>query len=372
MSEQLYWIISVPKKDATKQPAQVVYETCSAANLATVNQFVVPDLKVGTLDSLMALSDELVKLDHAVEATTRKIAYQLYQLIEKNTGQVLSVGSATPDICLSRFQWDETKFSTRLPCRTLTENMQCQVSKIEEELRVQLQRYNTIFQAYSSAERKKSGNLNARDLSDIVRPEHFFESEYLTTVFVVVPKYSERDFLDSYATLATFVLPDSARKIYEDNEAILFSVNLFKRSVDEFRNNCREKKFTAREHRVDREHFVSGQQSFQRLTEELNRVKAELALWCKANFAEAFIIWLHMKAVRVHVESILRYGLPANYQALLLLPKKKQEKKLRQTLKELFATAGPSVYDDGLKEDDMGGERFFPYVYLEVNLDMKS
>jgi len=372
MSEFLYWLISVPKKDGNKQPAQLVYENCTTTGLATANQFVVPDLKVGTLDSLMALSDELVKLDHAVEATTRKIAYQLYQLIEKSTGQVLSVGAATPDICLTRFQWDETKFSTRLPCRALTENIQCQISKIEEELRTQLQRFNTIFQAFSSAERKKTGNLNARDLSDIVRPEHFFESEYLTTVFVVVPKYSDKEFLATYAELATFVLPESARNIYEDNEAILYTVNLFKRSVDEFRNNCREKKFTAREHRIDREHFVSGQQSFQRLAEELNRVKTELVLWCKANFAEAFTIWLHMKAIRVHVESILRFGLPANYQAIMLLPKKKADKKLREMLRGLFNTAGPSVYDDGIKDDEAGGEKFFPYVYLEVNLDMKS
>lgn len=35
----------------------------------------------------------------------------------------------------------------------------------------------------------RSGNLIVRDLSDIVTPEHVVESEYLTTLFVVVNKY---------------------------------------------------------------------------------------------------------------------------------------------------------------------------------------
>jgi len=81
---------------------------------------------------------------------------------------------------------------------------------------------------------------------------------------------------------------------------------------------------------------------------------------------------LHLKAVRVHVESILRYGLPANYQAVLILPKKKADKKLREMLRGLFSVAGSTVYDDGIKEDESGAEKFFPYVYLEINLDMKS
>ena len=43
------------------------------------------------------------------------------------------------------------------------------------------------------------------------------------------------------------------------------------------------------------------------------------------------------QALRVFVESVLRYGLPVNFQAMVLLPQKKTQKKLRETLNQLYA-----------------------------------
>ena len=59
--------------------------------------------------------------------------------------------------------------------------------------------------------------------------------------------------------------------------------------------------------------------------------------WLKVNFSECFIAWIHVKALRVFVESVLRYGLPVNFQAMLLLPQKKTQKRLREKLNELYA-----------------------------------
>ena len=54
------------------------------------------------------------------------------------------------------------------------------------------------------------------------------------------------------------------------------------------------------------------------------------------NFSESFAAWMHVKALRVFVESVLRYGLPVNFQAMVLLPQKKTQKKLRDTLNQLY------------------------------------
>lgn len=43
-----------------------------------------------------------------------------------------------------------------------------------------------------------------------------------------------------------------------------------------------------------------------------------------------------MKALRVFVESVLRYGLPVNFQAMLLHPNKKTAKRLRDVLNQLY------------------------------------
>jgi V-type H+-transporting ATPase subunit C len=44
----------------------------------------------------------------------------------------------------------------------------------------------------------------------------------------------------------------------------------------------------------------------------------QLTQWCRQNFAEAFIAWAHLKAIRLFVESVLRYGLPINIRGITM------------------------------------------------------
>lgn len=50
--------------------------------------------------------------------------------------------------------------------------------------------------------------------------------------------------------------------------------------------------------------------------------------WCRAHFGEAFSAWMHVKLVKSYVESVMRYGLPVDFSAFMLAPKKGQESKV--------------------------------------------
>lgn len=41
--------------------------------------------------------------------------------------------------------------------------------------------------------------------------------------------------------------------------------------------------------------------------------------------------------MRIFVESVLRYGLPVNFQAAIIKPQKKGSKRLRETLENLYS-----------------------------------
>lgn len=90
---------------------------------------------------------------------------------------------------------------------------------------------------------------------------------------------------------------------------------------------------------------------------------SQLVRWARTNFGEALAAWIHLKALRVFVESVLRYGLPVNFCVGLvqargglgggaagacaggrrptdrrhLQPVRKLEKKLDQTLEDMYA-----------------------------------
>jgi V-type H+-transporting ATPase subunit C len=90
----------------------------------------------------------------------------------------------------------------------------------------------------------------------------------------------------------------------------------------------------------------------------------------QASFSEAFRAWIHLKAIRIFVESVLRYGLPVNFQAFLLKVSAGKEKLLRSALGELYAhIPGAHLTSQDATEIDFSGlgQDFYPYVYLSVD-----
>ncbi|CAL8234405.1 unnamed protein product [Boreogadus saida] len=64
-----FWLISAPGEKTCQQSwDKMMMATTHTTNLSTNNKFNIPDLKVGTLDVLVGLSDELTKLDTFVES----------------------------------------------------------------------------------------------------------------------------------------------------------------------------------------------------------------------------------------------------------------------------------------------------------------
>jgi len=112
------------------------------------------------------------------------------------------------------------------------------------------------------------------------------------------------------------------------------------------------------------EEAKSGKEERNKLITEKDRQKRNLTRWCKTNFAEAFVAWVHLKAIRVFVESVLRYGLPVNFQAILMQPHKREDKRLRDILAESFKHLA-SVHVVTSKEED--AEKFYPYVYISID-----
>jgi len=321
-------------------------------------------LKVGTLDSLFLLSDDLAKIDTFVENTTKQIVRQLTDIDKKpEKGERLTVSGTAIDDYLTRFKWDEAKFPVRSPLKELTDKVHMQVAKLDDELKVKSADYANISHTIAAEERKLGGNLLIKSLADTVKPTDITETEYMTTLLVVVPKYLYKDWYANYETLTQYILPRSSKLLAEDPEFGLFSVTLFKRVVEDFKNIAREKRFTVREFKLDEEN-KSGKEERNKLITEKDRQKRNLTRWCKTNFAEAFVMWAHLKAIRVFVESVLRYGVPVNFQAILIQPNKKEDKALRSVLADMFQHLA-SVHVVTSKEDD--AERFYPYVYIPID-----
>ena len=103
-------------------------------------------------------------------------------------------------------------------------------------------------------------------------------------------------------------------------------------------------------------------------------MQSMLSNWCHINYAEAYTMMVHLKAVRVFVESVLRYGLVStfqqgmvpNFKAFLLQPKKGKTEALRKALATLYSSTAALL--DGEEEGVVPGAtgEFYPYVYTAI------
>jgi hypothetical protein len=57
-----HWVISVPLLESEANTRNVLHTRLKFQNLADVSSLKIPSLKIGTLDSLLSLSDDLVKI----------------------------------------------------------------------------------------------------------------------------------------------------------------------------------------------------------------------------------------------------------------------------------------------------------------------
>merc|ERR1711994_661796 len=180
--------------------------------------------------------------------------------------------------------------------------------------------------------------LVTRNVADLVKKEHFvMDSEYLITLLVVVPLALQPDWNNRYEKLTDMIVPRSSQLIYQDNDHALVSITCFKKVADEFKQRARENKFLVRDFTYDEEQLKSGKNELTKLHTDKKKQFGPLVRWLKVNFGECFTAWVHVKALRVFVESVLRFGLPVNFQGMVVQPSnRKVVKKLRETLNDLY------------------------------------
>ncbi|WVZ88177.1 hypothetical protein U9M48_034725 [Paspalum notatum var. saurae] len=291
-----YWVVSLPVQPGATASSlwSRLQESISRHSFDTpLYRFNVPDLRVGTLDSLLALSDDLVKVGFAalpfpfdpssvfVEGVSHKIRRQIEEL-ERAGGiesGALTVDGVPVDTYLTRFVWDEGRYPTMSPLKEIVGSIQSQVAKIEDDMKVRAAEYNNVRSQLSAINRKQSGSLAIRDLSDLVKPEDMVTSEHLVTLLAIVPKYSQKDWLSSYESLDTFVVPRSSKKLYEDNEYALYTVTLFAKVVDNFKVRSREKGFQVRDFEYSPEAQESRKQEMEKLLQEQEAMRTSLLQW---------------------------------------------------------------------------------------------
>jgi hypothetical protein len=109
------------------------------------------------------------------------------------------------------------------------------------------------------------------------------------------------------------VVPRSANELAKDSEFTLFAVTTFKKHSNEFIHKCREKRWTPREYQYKEGNKEEEAKEAEQLAKDEKKLWGEALRLGRTGYSESAMIWIHVLALRVFVETVLRYGLPLDF-----------------------------------------------------------
>lgn len=346
-------------------------------------------LKFGSFDMLMKLMDDLQKQDTNIEAALRRIERQMMELDPTCEFKVLfRQKTMTVESYVRSFSWDDTKFPRSRSVGENLSHLASTIQRVDEDVKNKAYSYTEVKTAIQNLSKTRGPGVTFQnaDLTDILTPEvvaegDFIDKDHLITVLVIVPKGGDKEFLNCYEKADEFVVPRSAKQflscsksgavspLKDKDGSTLYRVVCFKSSVEALRKTVRDAKCTLREFTYEPNGYRDLVAKIHSLQQDFERHELALKRHCAAAFSDTLVAFLHLKAMRVFVESVLRYGIPANFVAFIVRPTSvKNVGKLRSILSTVFT--GNELFGKSYLMDVKGGdetgdaEAYFPYVNL--------
>ena len=179
------WLVSVPELGELTRNLQRS-GLSESVNLCVFN---VPELRVGTLDQLISLSDDIIRVESQSEQLAKRLAtYVTDILINSNDeNRDRSVGPSPETVFMIQdnlklnqgknylheyirsFRWDERKYPPKgTPLSEIIGNLNEKLSTIEQQFRQKSTKFNQSRRDLGQVMKKQSGSLMTRDLSGIV------------------------------------------------------------------------------------------------------------------------------------------------------------------------------------------------------------
>merc|ERR1712014_498156 len=96
-----------------------------------------------------------------------------------------------------------------------------------------------------------------------------------------------------------------------------------KKSREERQGTCRQFEYSVQAYEK-----VKAQR--EELKKEIEKQDKMMKGFCKASFSDVMIAWVHIKAMRIFVESVLRFGVPPTFASFIVQPKGNMQAKMRK------------------------------------------
>ncbi|KAK8885551.1 hypothetical protein M9Y10_041001 [Tritrichomonas musculus] len=303
-----------------------------------------------------------------------------YTPVEKHNIEVIVDTNGDQQIVYSlpeymkNFQWDERLIGNKKDIETVKNSLQEAIDRDEENIRTLTNDYSDAGNSLNNIIRGNEGTLATKNLDEIAAKA--FKDSYVTnkaefgaiitkdagsnsikfcvdtknlkTVFVVIKKSEKKSFETDYRLQTNYVVPVPPQLIEEDGDFYLYTVTLLRDNIEDYKTACKDRRWNVRDFQFNPKLIEENQKKNLQLIIEYRNLQDHYSTFLHDSFSQLFIYWMHVKALRVFVESRLLYGINTQFNAYLIEATTKNIAKIHKSLQ--------TEYDDGMEADDKGDD----------------
>ncbi|KAG9390297.1 ATPase V1 complex subunit C [Carpediemonas membranifera] len=338
--------IAIPAETYPRSCVQTFEDAASSA-LVVENPF--PMLPLGTIDSLMAINDQLRTTMATSEGIVRSVIGAAMEILERaqqhsNVSPSAYVGELVTKI-VREFTWDEAKFPTRFSMDRIVAMVTQRLSTIDADVSSVMKRFAQAFAESAQVQKETHGSLQVQAVDNHIATAQIVSTDWLTTRVVAVPRGLVSEWKKTYETMAEYVVPRSDLCLAKDKEYELHRVVLFTKSVDDFTRAIREYKFIMRSWTPETAMSAGGPEARLAATLDIAEdIHAEAAELMPGWIEEAITAAIHLATLAAFVEGVLRHGTPPIFIGILALCPTKKVTSVLTVAERMFGDK-KSVYD---------------------------
>ncbi len=345
--------------------------------------------RMGNLDSLMFMNDQLIKMESSAESLLKKIE-RLYVELDDGVevgSDLFKVDKQDISSYLLRFRWSEKTYPRNKQVADLISDLAGRVGTNDHSIKACSSQLADI-KARQQALTRRGGNPMTADLDDVlneklVQEGDFPQSNMVRTVVVVVHNKSEQELVSKYTLLGEGVVPGSLRKFnYKDKDGYViyrFMVmtlvkpqvpagNKAMTAMEQVVANCKELKVTVRDFKYDPEESQRKTKAALELKAESSQSYVEMKNKCLLGYDDLYQAYVHLKVLRFTIDQSMRFGQSEPTLIAMLKPKNGMEKKVQSKLTDMFLEDQSQREMYGTKEELEDIEDFFPFIYVPINI----
>lgn len=348
----MFVLVGLPVEEEAVQPTEKQIE--EEYGISPVRIFL-PSFTGVSLEAIVNQVEGLTSLEKGCEGLLRLFAVRSSKDGESHS--VCTLAGKLEDM-KNTFRWDSEYFMSNSIDKAM-ELLNKEYSRINEAYSEKTDEFGRIKREHEELQRMTRGSLCDINLNIIVDKQESYE--FLKVLYVVVQKEKE-DVFRTTIEESPLVSSDAVERINSDEEYVLFKMYVLHHNEEEVTNMMNNGGFMLRT--LDKNLDASGEITARRRRVEEKYVSAEsgLATFIHIHLIEIFKIMVHVKLLKLFVESVYRYGLPTEY--VFFVTKGSRTKVLRQW--NAVARDWPS--DRVIYEEEENDENDMAFAFSEIDI----